>query len=83
MPINSVISTRAQVYQEEYRENEKESVICIFHVFGHSVNCKAKFLLIVICCQVKLLHGPPKHPCGPPNCYILSVDPLEYFMDPS
>ena len=46
MLINLVITTCRQIYQEEYKENEKESVIYILHVFPHGVNCKRNFLLV-------------------------------------
>ena len=32
--------------------------------------------------KLKLVHGPPKCQCEPPNCYIFSVDPQEFLFHP-
>ena len=43
MLINLIKSLCEQIDQEEYKENEKQSLIHILCAFQHSVNCKGKF----------------------------------------
>ena len=41
----------------------------LYSLFQYDLYCKRNFVFIdKICSEREMLHGPPKHYCGPTNC---------------